>query len=96
KKLIAFAGIDPSVFSSGKFTATRNPITKRGSRKLRTALYQAVRCGLRSSRNKKLRVYYVKKRAESKLFKVAVIACANKRIHWIYAILTKKEAFRFV
>ncbi|OME98779.1 IS110 family transposase, partial [Paenibacillus sp. FSL H7-0331] len=33
KKLIAFAGIDPSVFSSGKFTATRNPITKRGSRK---------------------------------------------------------------
>ncbi|WP_409342587.1 IS110 family transposase [Paenibacillus sp. MBLB4367] len=96
KKLIAFAGIDPSVFSSGKFTATRNPITKRGSRKLRTALYQAVRCGLRSSRNKKLRAYYDKKRAEGKLFKVAVIACANKRIHWIYAILTKKEAFRLV
>ncbi|WP_255314241.1 transposase [Bacillus sp. FJAT-26390] len=31
KKLVAFAGIDPSVFSSGKFTATRNKITKRGS-----------------------------------------------------------------
>jgi hypothetical protein len=24
KKLVAFAGVDPSVFSSGKFTATRN------------------------------------------------------------------------
>jgi len=94
KKLIAFAGIDPSVFSSGKFTATQNSITKRGSRRLRTALYQAVRCGLRSSRNKKLRAYYDKKRAEGKLFKVAVIACANKLIHWIYAILTKKETFR--
>ncbi|MBW7453832.1 IS110 family transposase [Paenibacillus sepulcri] len=94
KKLIAFAGIDPSVFSSGKFTATRNTITKRGSRRLRTALYQAVRCGIRSSRNKKLRSYYDKKRAEGKLFKVAVIACANNRIHWIYAILTKKETFR--
>lgn len=94
KKLIAFAGIDPSVFSSGRFTATQNSITKRGSRRLRTALYQAVRCGLRSSRNKKLRAYYDKKRAEGKLFKVAVIACANKLIHWIYAILTKKETFR--
>lgn len=94
KKLIAFAGIDPSVFSSGRFTATQNSITKRGSRRLRTALYQAVRCGLRSSRNKKLGAYYDKKRAEGKLFKVAVIACANKLIHWIYAILTKKETFR--
>jgi len=46
------------------------------------------------ARNKKLRVYYDKKRAEGKLFKVAVIACANKLTHWIYAILTKKEAFR--
>jgi hypothetical protein len=94
KKLVAFAGIDPSVFSSGKFTATRNRITKRGSKRLRTALYQAVRCGLRSSRNKKLRAYYDQKREEGKLFKVAVIACANKLIHWIYAILSKKETFR--
>jgi transposase len=94
KKLVAFAGIDPSVFSSGKFTATRNKITKRGSRRLRTALYQAVRCGLKGLRNKRIRAYYDKKRAEGKLFKVAVIACVNRLIHWIYAILTKKEPFR--
>jgi transposase len=31
KKLVAFAGVDPSVHSSGKFTATTNRITKRGS-----------------------------------------------------------------
>ena len=94
KKLVAFAGVDPSVFSSGKFTATQNRITKHGSRRLRTALYQAVRCGIRSNRNKKLRAYYDKKRAEGKLFKVAIIACVNKLIHWIFAILTTKEAFR--
>jgi len=35
KKRVAFAGIDPSVFASGKFTATRNRITKRGSKQLR-------------------------------------------------------------
>lgn len=94
KKLVAFAGVDPSVFSSGKFVATQNKITKHGSRRLRTALYQAVRCGIRSNRNKKLRAYYDKKRAEGKLFKVAIIACVNKLIHWIFAILTTKEAFR--
>jgi len=94
KKLVAFAGVDPSVFSSGKFTATINKITKHGSRRLRTALYQAVRCGIRSNRNTKLRAYYDKKRAEGKLFKVAIIACVNKLIHWIFAILTTKEAFR--
>jgi transposase len=94
KKLVAFVGVDPSIFSSGKFVATQNKITKHGSRRLRTALYQAVRCGIRSNRNKKLRAYYDKKRAEGKLFKVAIIACVNKLIHWIFAILTTKEAFR--
>lgn len=28
KKLVAFAGIDPSVYSSGRFTASINRITK--------------------------------------------------------------------
>lgn len=32
KKLVAFTGVDPSVFESGKFRASRNRITKRGSR----------------------------------------------------------------
>jgi hypothetical protein len=94
KKLVAFAGIDPSVFSSGKFTATQNRITKRGSRQLRYALVLAVTCGLRTSRNTKLKTYYDKKRDEGKPHKVALVACANKLVHWIYAILVRKETFR--
>lgn len=39
KQLVAFAGIDPSVFSSGKFVANENKITKRGSKRLRRVLY---------------------------------------------------------
>lgn len=46
-------GVDPSVQSSGKFTATINRITKRGSSRQRYSLYLAVLCGLRSPRNKK-------------------------------------------
>ncbi|MFC0561511.1 IS110 family transposase, partial [Halalkalibacter alkalisediminis] len=105
KKLVAFAGVDPSVFESGKFTATQNRITKRGSSRLRHALYMAVRCAIRDCRkkktsdeiiprNKKLREFYDKKRAEGKPFKVAVIACVNKLLHWIYALLKSKSAFQ--
>ncbi|NRF96280.1 IS110 family transposase [Paenibacillus frigoriresistens] len=94
KKLVAFAGIDPSVFASGKFTATRNRITKRGSRQLRYALVMAVQCGLIRSRNARLKEFYDRKRTEGKPHKVALVACANKLVHWLYAILKSKKKFR--
>ncbi|MFZ7942737.1 IS110 family transposase [Neobacillus sp. 19] len=105
KKLVAFAGVDPSVFESGKFTATKNRITKRGSSRLRHALYMAVRCAIRDCRksktsdeiiprNRKLREFYDKKREEGKPFKVAVIACVNKLLHWIFALLKSKTTFQ--
>lgn len=94
KKLVAFAGIDPSVFSSGKFTATQNRITKRGARQLRYALIMAVQCGLIRSRNTKLKEFYDRKRSEGKPHKVALVACANKLVHWLYAILKTEKSFR--
>ncbi len=77
KKLVAFAGVDPSVYSSGKFTASVNRITQSGSYRLRHALYMAVQNGIRDSRkkqttdeiiarNKRLREFYDKKREEGK------------------------------
>jgi len=53
----------------------------------------AVLCGIRSSRNKKLKEYYDRKRNEGKPSKVAMIACVNKLLHWIYAILKRNEQF---
>ncbi|WP_107951746.1 IS110 family transposase [Lysinibacillus parviboronicapiens] len=105
KKLVAFAGLDPSVFESGRFKGTKNHITKRGSAMLRHMLYTAVRCSIRDSRkkkttpetiarNKRLRAFYDLKREEGKPYKVAIIACANKLLHWIYAILKTKTPFQ--
>jgi transposase len=105
KKLVAFAGIDPSIFESGRFKGTVNRITKRGSSRLRHALYMAVKCAIRDARkkktsaeiiprNKKLREFYDKKRAEGKPYKVAVIACANKLLQWIYALLKSNTTFQ--
>lgn len=93
KKLVAFAGVDPSVFSSGKFTATINRITKRGSSRLRHSLFVAVLCSLRKSGSQRLKAFYDRKREEGKPHKVAVIACVNKLLHWIYAMLKRKELF---
>ncbi|MDQ6419102.1 IS110 family transposase [Paenibacillus sp. LHD-117] len=64
KQLVAYAGLDPSVFSSGKFTATQNRITKRGSKRLRRAVYLAVTCGLRAGLNLRMREYYDKKKVK--------------------------------
>jgi transposase len=105
KKLVAFAGVDPEVYESGKFKATLGRITKRGSSRLRHALFLAVRSGIRDCRkqkttdeiiprNKRLRAFYDKKRDEGKLYKVAVIACVNKLLHWIYAILKNRTTFQ--
>ncbi|GAA0458326.1 IS110 family transposase [Alkalibacillus silvisoli] len=105
KKLVAFAGVDPSVYASGKFTASVNRITKRGSSRLRHALYMAVQCGIRDARkkktsedviprNKRLREYYDKKRDEGKSYRAAIIACVNKLLHWIYALLKSKSTFQ--
>ncbi|GED64048.1 hypothetical protein LFU01_25000 [Lysinibacillus fusiformis] len=104
-KLVAFAGLEPSVFESGRFKGTKNHITKRGSARLLHMLYTAVRCSIRDSRkkkttdetiarNKRLRAFYDLKREEGKPYKVAIIACANKLLHWIYAILKTKTPFQ--
>ena len=93
KKLVAFAGVDPSVFSSCKFTATINRISKRGSSRLRHSLYLAVLCSLRKSGSKRLKAFYDRKRQEGKPHKVGIIACTNKLLHWIYVLLQRKESF---
>ena len=93
KKLVAFAGVDPRVHASGQFVASINRITKRGSSRLRRALYLAALAGLRKSGSKRLQAFYKAKRAAGKPHKVALVACINKLLHWIYAILTRREGF---
>ncbi|WP_110933537.1 IS110 family RNA-guided transposase [Paenibacillus bouchesdurhonensis] len=94
KQLVAYAGLDPTIYSSGKFTATSSRITKRGSKRLRRSLYLAVQCGVRKSANRRIWSYYDKKRKEGKPYKVVVIACANKLLHHIYAILSKSQPYK--
>lgn len=97
KQLIAFAGLDSSVYESGTFRANKNQISKRGSSYLRTALYQATVAGISKQvngpRNEILSTYYQLKRSQGKQPKVAIVATSNKLLRIIYGVLSTRMPF---
>ncbi|MBF4691482.1 IS110 family RNA-guided transposase [Fusibacter ferrireducens] len=99
KQLTAYAGLDPAVFQSGKYTAKNNKISKRGSPYLRKALYQAVCAGIskRSNgyANKELRAFYDKLLESGKPSRVALTACSAKLLRIIFGILSSETEFRY-
>lgn len=91
KNLIAFAGIDPTVYQSGKYEGA-SKISKRGNRHLRTVIWlMTVRV---INHNPTFRKYYFKKRNEGQPFKKAVFATAHKLIRVIFAMLSKRTYFQ--
>lgn len=93
-KLIAFCGVEPSIFQSGAFTGTRQHLTKRGNAHLRALLYMAVVGMVHFKLNPVLLAYYEKKRLrEGKPYKVAIFACVNKLLRIIFAICAREERF---
>lgn len=89
--IVKYAGINPSISQSGKFSSDENHITKQGSPYLRRALYLAAMAQL------KLKTpfydYYAKKRADGKSHREALIAVSRKLVHVIYAVLSKQEPY---
>lgn len=85
--LYAFTGLDPKVYESGKYRATRVKISKKGSPYLRNALYTASQCVIRFERT--FSDYYEKKIGEGKTFKVALGHVAKKLVRVLYAMLKR-------
>ena len=90
-KLLAFAGLEPSVHQSGKFVATDMRMVKRGSPYLRWALLQASR--LIAMRDQTFKDYYQKKRAEGKHHFVASSHVAKKLVRVIHHLLINNINF---
>lgn len=91
KKLVAFAGIDPSVHQSGNYTSSQSGMSKRGSPYLRRALWNAAETASRT--NPLFADFYLKKRAEGKKHMVAIGAVARKLCYVSFAILRDKAPF---
>jgi len=92
ESLVAYAGIDPSVFESGEFTGRRQHMSKRGSPYLRRALWLAAH----STRqwNPDLDSYFQRKLAEGKPYKVAMGALCRKLLARVYVILKENRPYQ--
>jgi len=89
--LVAYAGIDPIVYQTGEFRARSTRISKRGSRYLRRAVWQAAQGAARH--DPVLKEVYERKRLAGKHHTVAVGAVANKLVHIIYAVLRDNQPY---
>ena len=93
-KLLAYAGLSPSTYQSGKLnaTGTYSHMEKRGSRYLRYALFNATKfvCQWEPS----FAAYLARKRAEGKHYNVAISHAAKKLVRLIFALQTSGKAFQ--
>lgn len=94
KKLLAYAGLDPSVIQSGNFNATTTKISKRGSSYLRFAIKQAA--SLIIWNNTTFHDYYVRKMTQGKTHSNAVGHVSFKLTRVIFKILSENIDFNLI
>ncbi len=95
-KILAYAGLSPSTYESGKLKATGTyaHMEKRGSRYLRYAIFNATKyvCIWDPT----FAAYLAKKRAEGKHYNVAISHAAKKLVRVIFALQKSGQAYRVV
>jgi len=90
--LIAYAGLDPTTFESGSSITKHRKLSKKGSKYLRTALWQGTVYSL--VHNPNLKAFYDKKLSEGKPKQVALGAVTNKLTRIIYGILRSGQDYQ--
>lgn len=92
KQLVAYVGLHPRIFQSGK-TINRKPrITKMGMSEIRRLLFM---CAFRAIElNQGCKNLYERLRKAGKAAKVALVAVANKLLRQAFAIATKRQTFK--
>ena len=91
-KLLAFAGLDPTVKQSGTFNATHIKISKRGSKLLRYALIKAASITIWNSET--FNTYYSKKISQGKSHNNVVCHVAHKLVRIVFKILKENINFK--
>ena len=93
-KLLAYAGLSPSTYQSGKLNATGAyaHMEKRGSRYLRYALFNAAKYVCHWDPT--FSAYLTKKRAEGKHYNVAISHAAKKLVRVIFALQKSGKAYQ--
>ena len=90
-KLLAYAGLDPSINQSGTMNSSFSCMSKRGSSYLRDALFLAA--FLICQNDETFRLYYEKKKSEGKHHYVALTHVARKLTRVIFHLLKNNQKF---
>ena len=90
-KILAYAGVSPSTYQSGKLESCYSHMEKRGSRYLRYALINAAKYV--SHWDKSFNAYLQKKLAEGKHYNVAITHVTKKLVRLIYALETSGKPY---
>ena len=90
-KLLAFAGLDPSMYQSGKFFSTHSVMVKRGSKYLRFALMNASR--MVCMNDAVFNNFKNKKMSEGKHYMVTMGHVAKKLVRVIYYLLKTNNKY---
>ena len=91
RQWVAFSGLDPRLFKSGKSVEKRPRISRGGSRHLRRALYMPALVALR--RDPYLRRFYQKLVARGKARLQAVVAVMRKLLHALFAMFRTNQPY---
>ena len=91
EKILAFAGLEPSVYQSGQLTSTHAKMVKRGSKYLRYAIFNATKYVCQWDPH--FKAYLAKKRAEGKPYNVAVSHAAKKLVRVLFHLVKTNQAF---
>jgi transposase len=90
-KLVAYAGIDPTVYQTGQFKASEAHMSKRGSPYLRHALWLAATVAVRYDPD--LQAFYEAKRKEGKHHGTVIGAVCRKLLARIYVVLKEQRPY---
>lgn len=93
-KLLAYAGLDPTVRQSGEFKSSQNRMSKRGSPYLRRAIWLASTSAVQF--DPMFRAYYEKKRSEGLHYMNVIGHVSRKMTAVIFAVLRDGQPYRLM
>jgi len=91
KGLVAFVGLDPQPYDSGRSVHKRATISKMGDRSVRHYLYMGALGGVRGKNA--LRSFYHRLVSRGKAKRLALVAAAHKILIWAWAVFSQDVDF---
>lgn len=91
-QLVAFAGYDPTIYESGKYSSSSGKMAKRGSKYLRTMIWHIAL--VLTNFDEKYHLYYLKKKAEGLHHNKILGHIGKKFLRLLYSILKNNTKYQ--